>query len=238
MGHLDIAGWFLLFHLLVFLPWAAVKSRRRVAALEAADDATRAAAEAALPRGARLLVGTLIMLLVLAAFCLLIAQRWRYALFEMPPLTGRMLALAAIALALQFGFFALSRRLKSTEERRRSFARLMTPRTPVDWLATTSVCLLAGFAEEAAYRGLGMVALTTLTGSWLASAAILSVAFAVGHAVQGWKNACIVALMAASMHALVLLTGTLVLAMIVHATFDLVAIEAARRFYRTAPATA
>ena len=91
------------------------------------------------------------------------------------------------------------------------------------------VVLAAGFAEEAAYRGLGMLVLGVLGIQPWWSALLLSAAFAVAHAVQGRLGVVIVFAMALVMHALVALTGTLLIAMVVHIAYDLVAVVVTAR---------
>ena len=76
---------------------------------------------------------------------------------------------------------------------------------------------------ESAYRGVAIASLTWLLGNaWLA-VLVSAVAFALAHSTQGWKSAVIVFFLALSMHALVAFTGTLVIAMVVHTVYDLVA---------------
>jgi membrane protease YdiL (CAAX protease family) len=83
--------------------------------------------------------------------------------------------------------------------------------------------LLAGVAEEAAYRGVGMTILWYSLGDpWLA-AGICAAAFAVAHSIQGLKSGTVVFAIALVFHGLVAVTGTLVLAMVVHAIYDLIA---------------
>ena len=62
-----------------------------------------------------------------------------------------------------------------------------------------------------------------ITCGWIA-AALLSIAFALAHWAQGWKSMVVIAAIALTMHALVQFTGTRVVAMGVHATYDIVAI--------------
>jgi membrane protease YdiL (CAAX protease family) len=81
----------------------------------------------------------------------------------------------------------------------------------------------AGVAEETAYRGVGMALLASSTGSAWIAAAIMSLAFGIAHITQEWKSVWIVVVMAALMHALVAFTGTLVVAMAVHAAYDIAA---------------
>ena len=52
---------------------------------------------------------------------------------------------------------------------------------------------------------------------------ISALAFAVSHALQGWKTGIIIFAIGLTMHALVWFTGTLVVAMVVHASYDVMA---------------
>jgi membrane protease YdiL (CAAX protease family) len=89
--------------------------------------------------------------------------------------------------------------------------------------------LAASVAEEAAYRGVGMSILWYYLGNpWLA-ALLCAAAFSLGHSTQGWKSASVIFAMALAFHGLVALTGTLVLAMVVHAIYDFVAGDRIRR---------
>ena len=99
----------------------------------------------------------------------------------------------------------------------------IAPRSPREWLLWTGTVLVASVAEEAAYRGVGMSILWYALGNPYAAVAICSAAFALAHWTQGWKSAAVIFVMALVMHALVAFTGTLILAMLVHGIYDLVA---------------
>jgi len=224
MRILNAPEWLLLAYIGLFLPWAAVRSRRRLAPLESPDPGVRAAADAEMPSTARLLAGTLVTLAALGLFCWLLAPTWDYDLFGGRAIDGRALAWGGVVLAIQLGLMALSRALRSPEERRRLLVRRLTPRNGVEWALMLAVITAAAFAEEAAYRGLGMLFLGIVTGNAWVNALILSVAFAIAHSVQGRQSVLFVLAMALVMHALVALTGTLVVAMAVHALYDLLAV--------------
>jgi membrane protease YdiL (CAAX protease family) len=89
--------------------------------------------------------------------------------------------------------------------------------------------LAASVAEEAAYRGVAMSILWYATGNPYLSAVLCSLAFAVAHAVQGWRSGLTIYLVALVMHGLVWFTSSLVPAMIVHALYDFIAGWAIRR---------
>jgi hypothetical protein len=68
----------------------------------------------------------------------------------------------------------------------------------------------------------GAGALAALFALMLLNRAIRSPAvFAVSHALQGWKSGAVIFLMALVFQGLVWLTGTLVVAMVVHAVYDI-----------------
>lgn len=202
-------------YVLVLLPWAAFVSSRRL-------DPARGTAGHEPPTTEQVLVSTLLSLVVLLVFAWVTAAVTGAELFRLPPFDARVAALAAAAFGLHLGFLWLSRVVRSEAERRASKARAFMPRTPRQWALYAAVCVLAGAAEEAAYRGVAVQVLAPRIG--LPAAILLSAtAFAVSHALQGWKSAAIVLAMALVMHALVQTTGSLVPAMAVHAVYDLIA---------------
>ena len=159
-----------LIYLLLFLPYAALRSAQRLRE------------RASTPARRTIWTSTLLSLAVLFAMSWFTARTFDYAddLFAVPPLALRDYALAAAALA-------------------------------------------AAVAEEVAYRGVGVQILWYSLGSQTAAILICATAFAIAHALQGWKSAVMIFALALVLHALVELTGTLVLAMVVHAVYDLVA---------------
>ena len=111
------------------------------------------------------------------------------------------------------------------------------PRSPREWALWTGTVLIARVAEEAAYRGVGMSILWYSLGNPWIAVLISAVAFAMAHSTQGWKSAVTIFGLALVMHALVAYTGTLVFAMVVHGTYDLIAgygISRTARLYETA----
>ena len=100
----------------------------------------------------------------------------------------------------------------------------LAPRTTREWVLKSITVLAASISEEAAYRGVGFAILWYWTGSALLAALICSIAFALAHSIQGWKSMWVIFGIAVIMHGLVYYTETLVLAMIVHAVYDFIAI--------------
>jgi membrane protease YdiL (CAAX protease family) len=84
------------------------------------------------------------------------------------------------------------------------------------WVAVT-----AGICEEILYRGLLMTLLAGPLGLWPA-VVVSSVVFGLGHAYQGWMGMVRTGFTGFIMALMVVFTGNLVVAMIVHAAIDLV----------------
>src|SRR4029079_12934799 len=144
-----------------------------------------------LPHGGRLGVGTLF---VLAAIGLVALQLWSVA---------RLPAERRIRARPQLGNLAFMLPHRAQEQ---------------PWLLTLSTT--AGFCEELLYRGY----LPWFFAPWLGSVgamALVGVLFGIRHAYQGRAGVVKATLAGAFMAALVLVTGSLVPAMIVHALIDI-----------------
>lgn len=230
------ASLFFLAYILVFLPWVAFRSAR---ALRPAGEGSPARP---LPSREGIWIGTLFSQGALLFLAWLTGRQFGYRLFELPALGVRDALAALMALGVFFELRRAARAIHSEDERRRMVVYLLAPRTPREralWIATG---LVASVAEEAAYRGVGMSILWYSLGSPWPAALVCATAFALAHWTQGWKSALVVFAMAMVMHGLVALTGALVLAMLVHAVYDLVAgyliAREARRYDQEAAAAA
>ena len=95
----------------------------------------------------------------------------------------------------------------------------MLPRTRQDETWFLILSATAGFCEEFLYRGY----LAWFFAPWLggigAMIAVVAI-FGISHAYQGWKGAVKATIAGAVMAAIVLATGSLIPAMIVHALID------------------
>ena len=211
------AGVALLLYLMAFLPWMAWRSAVQLRA--ARDDP----AANPLPPLTSIYAGTLVMLGVLFVLSWLVGRGVGYDPFFLPVLGARDVTAGIAALGAAFGLLGVSRLVRTTEERRRAPAYKLMPRTRQEWILYVAMAVAAGIAEETAYRGVGTALLTWSTGSPWVAAALMSLAFGIAHITQEWKSVWLVIVMAIVMHALVALTGTLVIAMVVHATYDIVA---------------
>jgi membrane protease YdiL (CAAX protease family) len=111
-----------------------------------------------------------------------------------------------------------SRALKKREQLYRS-----VPQSAGEMRSWVLVSLSAGFVEEIVYRGVLFGILMHWAGNWWAAATLCAASFALGHAIQGWKATAIIFAMSIIFQGLVWVTGTLYVAMVVHASYDIIA---------------
>lgn len=83
------------------------------------------------------------------------------------------------------------------------------------------VALLAGMAEEIAYRGVAVALVHRWTGSAALAVGASAVAFGLAHVTQGGKTAVMTALFGLGLQLVFSLTATLYLPILVHALYDL-----------------
>ena len=216
-------------YLLLFLPWVAL---RRSSRLRGAGS---------IPPRRTIWTGTLSSQIALLFLAWMVGRTFGYEPFAGFELKRESVAAALLAIALCFVLRAISRSIRSADERRKMAVYAWAPRTPIEWVLWIAAVLVASVAEELAYRGVGMSILWYSLGNPWVAVLISASAFAVAHSTQGWKSAAIIFGVALVMHALVAYTATLVFAMIVHAVYDLIAgygISRTARQYEKQPATA
>jgi membrane protease YdiL (CAAX protease family) len=198
------------FYAAIVLPFAAVRSAQR---LRAAGDRVTIAAQT-------IWISTLVSLGVLLLFAWAAGRSYGEPLLAIRPLTIRDVLAAAAALAICFVLRAIAHAIRSAEERRNLFVYQIVPRRPREWGLWAFTVLVASVAEEAAYRGVLMSILWYALGNpWLAGG-LCALAFAVAHSTQGAKSAAIIFAVAVTMHVLVIVTRSLLPAILVHALFD------------------
>jgi membrane protease YdiL (CAAX protease family) len=172
-----------------------------------------------------------IVQLALLVVSLIVARTHGMALWRPAHLGGREVAVGLGALLVLMGVGVLSWRMRSAEERRQMWVRHLLPRTPAQWGLWLLVSIAAGISEETAYRGVVVVLLGSLTASFVLAVLLSAAVFALVHYPQGGKSMALVFAIALVMQALVSVTGTLYVAMGVHAAYDITAgMRAARRF--------
>jgi membrane protease YdiL (CAAX protease family) len=164
-------------------------------------------------------LGTLAGLLVIGAAAQWTALRHGIELWprQLPPWMDVFYALLFLGVML----FASLRGLKRAPEERRRHLFLLLPGTKLELSLWLPVSLGAGIAEEMAYRGV----LVQLLQRWSHSIALALLGsillFTLAHMYQGGKAMIGVAYLAAVFHVLVWVSGSLYIAMFVHAAYDL-----------------
>jgi membrane protease YdiL (CAAX protease family) len=200
-------------YILLFLPWAALRSAKQLGA-EGNRPRTPKAREA-------IWIGTMISLAVLLALAWFVGRSFDYPFFATPQWEPKHFVAAVAVLAVCFGIRPIAKLMWTEEERKKLAVYAWAPRSRREWALWTATVLLGSFTEEVAYRGVGMSILWyTLGNPWIA-AGIAAIGFALGHSTQGWKSMVVVFVFALLMHALVAYTGTLVLAIAVHTIYNL-----------------
>ena len=157
--------------------------------------------------------------LLLAAGAFVVAARNRIVLFRDTPITPLHLAIGAGVLLFALGLMLVGWKVAGPDSRHRIDA--IVPATASERIAWIGVSAVAGIVEEVAYRGVLMVLVVRMLGSWWLAAAICSVIFALAHLLQGWKSAGAIAIFALVFHLMVRLTGGLYVGIVVHFVYDL-----------------
>jgi membrane protease YdiL (CAAX protease family) len=207
-----------LIYLLGLIPFAAIRSVRRFNAPDAPDGAPP---WRPLPSRMRMFISTSIILVILFALAWFTARSVGYQIFPVPTLGARELLAGVAALAICFALIFVARAIRTPEEIAKLPVNRLMPQGPRETVAYSVMSILAGISEEAAYRGVLVQVLGLVLGNPWVAVLVAATAFTIAHALQGWKSMLIIFVIACAMHALVWFTGTLVIAMVVHATYDL-----------------
>ncbi len=156
---------------------------------------------------------------IVACLGLLAASGTELRLTWLSTVTPVTLVASVIALT---GFLALAiaeaRRPLGAHEKLRAELRKISVKDPV-WIGIT---LYAGAVEEFAYRGVLTLILASLIGYWPAAVGS-AVLFGLGHLSGGWRAVGSSVAFALTMQTIVYLSGGLLLAVLVHAVYDLLA---------------
>jgi membrane protease YdiL (CAAX protease family) len=211
---LAISSWLFLAFVAVGIPYGAVRTAR----------ATRTAeGPAAIPSRSHMYWNAM------ATHILLFGIAWYAGLLQGLGLLGPTVITpfdaldGGIALALLGLMTAVSRVIRSADERQRMWVLGFVPRTWREAVPYTLLTAIASLSEELTYRGVVFALLALLTGSLLAAAVLSGVAFAAAHAPQGAKSMGVIFVIALIKQALVVVTHTLWIAIAVHFTYDVMA---------------
>lgn len=229
MHAIGIGSQVFLLYLLVLLPWVAFRSAKAFNAPEGS------AASRPMPSLSQLYANTIAVLGVLFLLAWFTARSFGFAIFAAPHIGVRDALAGGGALLFCFALILVSRAIRTPEEFRDMPVNRLLPGTARERALWSMTAVGAGIAEEAAYRGVLMSILSYALGSPWIAVCVAATAFALGHALQGWKSMTVIFAIALTMHALVWFTGTLVVAMAVHAAYDLLAPGVRRALSRGLP---
>lgn len=205
-------------YVFVFLPWVSWRGARRFR-----DPAH------ALPSREAIWGQTIVALVVLLAFAVYVGHGFGFP-FLAPPIGGMRDAVATgTAVALLCAIYLVASACHSEEERGKLAVFRLAPRTGREWVLAYVAIGVGAVTEEVAYRGVVASIVSHATHSLVASVVLCATAFALAHTVQGTKSVVAVFAIGLVMHGLVGVTGTLLLAMAVHAVYNLVVVHRVAR---------
>ena len=206
-----IAGWYHVLVMGVLIPVVVVRNYRRMVGKSLA-----------LPSRMRHFRTTAIMLVVLTSLSVVVARAewidlYRFDSARLPQ------GLAAGAVMYVLAVVFMRPRWRRAVEQRSRIVHLFMPDTRKERLWWVLVSTLAGIGEEITWRGVQTALLAYLTGSFVAGALLSAVSFGVAHYIQGWKSAATIAVFALGFQAVVWISGSLYVAMLVHVLYDITA---------------
>lgn len=237
---MHIPGWpslLFLAYILLLLPWMALQSARRLAA------GPEGRPQMQLPSRTAIWTRAIILEGVMLVFALAVGAGFGFEPFYGVSTIGFVeVGAAVLALGLCFLLRFIVRALRSEQERRKLLVFRIAPRTGQEWALWIVTVVFASVTEEIVYRGVAMSILWYMLGNAWIAALISAIGFAGAHWTQGAKSGVVIFFIGLVMQGLVAVTATLVLAMIIHALYDLVAgyliAREARRFDSESPVQA
>lgn len=165
----------------------------------------------------KLYISSILVLTALTLLALVVVVDVRLPLFPIwRPKPGEV----AVGLLLLVGWFVLREVLIPLLRKGAEKSPVRMPTTWRQFVLWCGVSLVAGVGEEIIYRGVMYSTLAWWLGSSILAVVVSAVVFGLAHMTQGPRSALFITAVALSMHWLVLWSGTLYMAMIVHATFD------------------
>lgn len=191
----------------VVVPIGAWRARQRLAAL------------AALPR-VRALQLLLAQQVVFGILALMLATA-----IGIPFRTGRITPLIAVVAlsALMAAVVVMRPWWQRAVERGDPRLLLVAPRTADERRWWVAVSVVTGISEELVWRWMFVLNTAWLFGNWHVAVGVSAVLFALAHAPRRWHEALLVAVLAVGLSALVQWSEGVLLAMVLHAAYDLVA---------------
>jgi membrane protease YdiL (CAAX protease family) len=207
--HVNPSGYMLLLFAGILLPIIILKSARRLGT-------------GPLPISRpRFYKQTIIFQLLLAALSAWVA--WSHGVLAMPLPQRPLISWGAAALMYALTVLTLKLRWagRSAASKRRLYDIL--PHNSDEMIPYVFICIVAGTAEELVYRGVMTELLQSITGIAIVTIVLISISFALAHAMQGLRSMMAIFMIAVACHALVWLAQSLVPVMAVHFAYDLTA---------------
>lgn len=175
--------------------------------------------QAALPNVPEMVVQIIVLQTVVAGLAALAVYGIGLKLAWWSTLTPVTVSLALVALSgvLILTYFEAQERGSDIDKSRDTLRRISA--TDPRWIGAT---LYAGIIEEVAYRGVLTLLLAGIVG-YIPAAIASAVVFGLAHLTSGWRAVPFGIVFALAMQALVYTSAGLVLAMVVHVVYDLIA---------------
>lgn len=190
----------------VILPALAIRGQKLMAGVET------------LPR-IPLYIETIVVQAILLGLSIAVCRKLGIGPLSFPVLQYRDWLAATVLLSLAVVSMSVAWRFSDSEHRR--FLDLLVPRKPSEMILWTVLSLAAGFGEEMTYRAALPGLLDSFGLPGVLGGVISAVIFGLAHAVQGWRNTVIIFMAGLVLQGLVIVTGTLWLAIAVHFLYDL-----------------
>jgi membrane protease YdiL (CAAX protease family) len=184
----------------------------------------------------RVFIQTMVLQVLLFALALAAAGEHRIRIWRTPPRPLVAWLAAALFLAIALGSVKWRWSARPQHQKERLYA--MLPHNGRELMIFALVCITAGVGEEVVYRGAATPLLFLLTGDLMTAALMSAIAFALAHAVQGWRAMIAVFGIALAAQALVNFSRSLIPAMAVHASYDFVLGVLVPRWFEAATASA
>ncbi len=174
-----------------------------------------------LPDRLRYFQSTTLTLIMFGAISLWVARAEEIQLFPrtVPPWRAILAGAAMLVIAIA----VMRPRWRRAVERGARIVHLFMPANASERVWWIVVAVLAGLSEEITWRGVQAGLAHSLTGNVAIAVLLCSITFGVAHMIQGWKSAGVIVVFALGFHALVLLSGSLYVAMAVHVIYDIIA---------------
>lgn len=214
---IGVWGWYHLAFFCLFLPWVAVRSRRKLT-------------ERGYPARKPFFVSVILQQTIFATISLVVAYLERIPLF--PAQFPAPMAVLLTCILLAGSVTAMRPLWRDAVERREPRTQLTMPADAVERRLWVGVSFAAGIGEEISYRGVLYALLLRLTSDPLTAAVAAAAVFGAGHIIQGWRAVGITAIFALIAQSLALYSGSLYLSMAWHVGYDIVAGLTYARFGR------